>query len=132
MSKVYIWIYFGLGGAGWWWIYFCWWWIYLGWWWWSSVVVDIFWLVVSGDGYILAVGGLWWTYFEWWWVVVNIFLLAVAGGGWLVDIFWLVVDGVGSWWVVTQSKKILYQIIQQSNHSNFTSKRNFESTTGAG
>ena len=99
------------------------------------LVVDISWLVVvivSGGGYILAVGGLWWTYFEWWWVVVNIFLLAVAGGGRLVDIFWLVVDGVGSWWVVTQSKKILYQIIQQSNHSNFTYKRNFESTTGAG
>ena len=43
-----------------------------GWWW---VLVDIFWLVVGGDGYILAGGG-------WWFVVVDIFWLVVDGGGW--------------------------------------------------
>ena len=39
------------------------------------VVVDIFWLVVGGSGYILASGG-------WWWVVVDTFWLVVGLGGW--------------------------------------------------
>ena len=49
--------------------------------WWSifwemfGIVVDIFWLVVGGSGYILAGGGGWWWTFGWWWVVVD-------GGGW--------------------------------------------------
>ena len=47
-----------------------------------QVVVDIFWLVVGGSGYILTGGG-------WQWVVVDIFWLVVGGGGW-----W--------WWVVAQ------------------------------
>ena len=46
---------------------------------WYCVVVDIFWLVVSGDG--------------WWWMVVDIFWLVVHGGGW----WWIVVDR-GEWW----------------------------------
>lgn len=40
--------------------------------------MDIFWIVVDGGGYILAVG-------RWWLIVVGI--------------FWLVVSGAGSWWV---------------------------------
>ena len=39
------------------------------------VVVDIFWLVVGGSGYILASGG-------WWWVVVDKFWLVAGLGGW--------------------------------------------------
>ena len=51
------------------------------------MVVDIFWLVVVGDGgYILASDG-------WLWVVVDIFWL-------VVDIYWLVAVGGGSWWLV--------------------------------
>ena len=57
--------------------------------------MDIFWIVVGGDGYILPGGG-------WQWVVVDIFWLVVdgggcilAGGGWL----WVVVDD-GGWWMV--------------------------------
>ena len=46
-----------------------------------QVVVDIFWLVLGGSGYILTGGG-------WQWVVVDIFWLVVGGGGW--------------WWVVAQ------------------------------
>ena len=36
--------------------------------WWS-----IFWVVLGGDGYILAGGGWWWVVMdsgEWWWMVV--------------------------------------------------------------
>ena len=71
-----------------------------------QVVVDIFWLVVGGCGYILAGGGRWWMVVgggEWWWVVVDIFWLVVGDGGW----WWVVVggggyilDGGGWWWVV--------------------------------
>ena len=48
--------------------------------------LDIFWFVVGGGGYNLAVGGLWawyWIYFGWWWVVVG-------GGGYIL--------AVGGWW----------------------------------
>ena len=51
-----------------------------------KVVVDIFWLVVGGSGYILAGGGCWW-------VVLDIFWLVVGGGGW----WWIY---FGWWWVV--------------------------------
>ena len=37
--------------------------------WW--VVVDIFWLVLGGGGYILAGGGWCQIYFGWWCVVVG-------------------------------------------------------------
>ena len=37
--------------------------------------MDIFWLVVGGDG--------------WWWVVMDIFWLVVGGGGW----WWVAVGG---------------------------------------
>ena len=47
------------------------WWSIFGW----CVVVDIFWLVVGGSGYILASGG-------WWWVVVDKFWLVAGLGGW--------------------------------------------------
>ena len=59
-------------------------------------MVDIFWLVVGGGGYILAgseflanVGGSWWVVMDIFWQVV------VGGGSWwvVVDIFWLVVGG---------------------------------------
>ena len=53
------------------------------------MLVDIYWVVVGGDGYILAGG-------EWWWVVVDIFWLVegdgeyiLAGGRW----WWIVVSG---------------------------------------
>ena len=52
--------------------------------WW--VVVDIFWLVLGGGGYILADGG-------WSWVVVDIFWLVVGGGGYILA-------GGGWWWMV--------------------------------
>ena len=45
------------------------------------VVVDIFWLVVGGGGYILADSGSWGIYFGSWWVAVDIFWLAVGGSG---------------------------------------------------
>ena len=49
-------------------------------WWWSIFgemvsVVDLFWLVLGGGGYILPGGG-------WRWVVVDIFWLLVGDGGW--------------------------------------------------
>ena len=47
------------------------------------VVVDLFWVEVGGDrfilgdgrwrGVILECGEWWWVYFWWWWVVVLIF-----------------------------------------------------------
>ena len=58
-----------------------------------QVVVDIFWLVVGGGGYILAGDG-------WWWVVVDIFWLVMVGGGWWWTYFgwWWVLLGRGGLW----------------------------------
>ena len=60
-----------------------WWKIHFGWWW---VVVDIFWLVVSGG--------------RWWWVVVDIFWPVMGGGGHILagGGWWWVVVGRGGWW----------------------------------
>ena len=63
-----------------------------------QVVVDIFWLVVGGSGYILTGGG-------WQWVVVDIFWLVVGGGGWWWVVFGgggYILTGGGWWWVVAQ------------------------------
>ena len=56
-------------------------------------MVDIFWLVVGGSGYILDGS-------RWWWVVVDIFWLVVDGGGYILaggGCWWVLVDG-GGWW----------------------------------
>ena len=47
---------------------------------------DIFWLVVGGDGYILAGG-------RWRWVVGGDGHILYGGGWW-----WVVVGHGGSWW----------------------------------
>ena len=49
------------------------------------MVVDIFWLVVGGGGYILAGGELWRV---------------------LADIFWLIMGGGGWWWVVMSGGRV--------------------------
>ena len=56
--------------------------------------MDIFWIVVGGGGYILAVGAWWGMLVDIFWLVVGVSgYILMDGGGWE----WVVVDG-GGWW----------------------------------
>ena len=65
--------------------------------------MDIFWIALADDGYILAVGGVWWMVI---WLVVSGggcggYILAGGGWGWVVGggsgWCWIVL-GRGMWW----------------------------------
>ena len=58
--------------------------------------MDIFWIVVNGGGYILAVGGRWW-------MVVDIFWLVVGGGWWVFGgMLWSNPLGIcKTWWRIS-------------------------------
>ena len=68
--------------------------------------MDIFWIVVGDEGYILAASGwLWKMVGIFWWGgrVVDIFWLVVGGGGYILDGggWWLMlVSGCGRLWMV--------------------------------
>ena len=94
---------------------------FFGWWW---VVVDIYWLVVGGCGYILAGGG-------WWWVVVDMIWLVVGGGGWWQIYFgwWWVVVGGGIIW--SNPNNIWLQLVAYKKLLNLTvSAKPFQSISG--
>ena len=63
------------------------------------MVVDVFWVMVGGNVFILGGGGRWWVYFGRWWVMVGSFLVVLG----VCEVFLIdggvIMGGCGWFWM---------------------------------